>query len=199
MFEDGLQRLILEGVAGYRRDADLLKSMLAAVEESQAILEGLLPTSGRNDATSDLSRQGSLPDLVGRMRSPVGNPVTIPTDFDYAGTFAVALADTGVTQETPILDMARVCAAAGNGLIPTRVMAQTLISVGLSEASMNHLPGYISKKLLQSGEFERVGKRGSGVYRWLPFREASSDLAPADDVTDSEEANLGDALRVSVD
>ena len=92
-----------------------------------------------------------------------------------------ALETSRVTRRDRKIELLRIAAAANNGILRLGVASTTLIAMGLCQAQPQHLPGYLIKIMSGSGEFTRVGGRGSGIYRWLPFEEdADPDLdAPA--------------------
>lgn len=183
MFEDDLERLIHKGIEGLSRDEELLKSMLSAVAQSRMLFQNALPSDTRGPARA-LGQEAQLPGLS---RAVADTEAAGSANYSgYRAQFSSALSGAPLDGATSVLQMGRVCANAAGGLVPVRAMAEALIELGLTESTMTYLPGYISKKLLQSGEFSRVGKRGSGLYRWIRFEGPAADGVFGDNQCDKE-------------
>ena len=108
-------------------------------------------------------------------------------DPELSAKLEAALLDVGLSRRDNILEMLRVVAAANGGLVPLRETAAVLKKLGLSRSSASNLPGYLIKRMGSSGEFEREGKTGSGVYRWLRYSERDLGADSAVDIGGDEE------------
>ena len=113
-------------------------------------------------------------------------------DAEVYAKFEAALSATRVNRSNNILAMLHTVAAANYGLVTLQEAVAVLINLQLTRSSPVNLSGYLIRKMQISGEFERVGYRGSGVYRSLsyvppvPGFEFTGDAADDGDPTATE-------------
>ncbi len=174
MFSEYLKHMIQDGITELQADEDLLQEILAVVRHSRVRLQeagASISTETQSEDTftnTDISEDALHTDW-GMAAST--EPLGLPSDFDGHTRLQSALQDADVTGSAAIIDMVKVCAGANRGLVQTREIAQVLISLNLSQSSMEYLPGYIGRKIRESQEFDPVGKAGSGQYRLRTFQE----------------------------
>jgi hypothetical protein len=167
MFGDELTRLVHRGVDRLDQDIELLEALLSATKAARTGFNDAVPLEGGRSVGLPIPTRSGL---VGGA-APAGGQL----DSESYDRFESALRAAGMTPEHDMLDMLRVLANANRGFVQTRTAAQLLIRMGLSESSMVNLPGYLGRKMLSSGEFRRVGKAGSGLYRWRLFKDLDTD------------------------
>lgn len=160
-----------------------LKSSVKAAEDARDAIAYWLASSGQ----TTVPLQAML--VTGRIGyNASGEPAAIVEDGRIAvldpelyAKLEAALLAAGMSRRNSISEMIRVVASANNGLVPLRETCAALRKLSLSRSSASNLPGYLIKRLLGSGEFEREGESGSGLYRRIRYVES----APAVDSTGS--------------
>ena len=188
MFGDKLMQLVDQGVAVLDQDIKLIELLLEATRDARGHFD-VMRLEGSTHVRLAQEDQGSPPPtghgLVGRPA-----PTKRPFGPGDRARFESALAAAGMSSASAIIDMATVLAIANAGLVQTREAASVLIGMGLSESSLVNLAGYLGRRMRESDQYERVGKKGSGVYKWLPFEE----WAPGDGVPIGEDGDDISAL-----
>ena len=189
MFGDRLRDLVRESVNEMREDVELLERLLSAAKASYSSLEELAKEA---EESVDIRRVSAIADVVlqDSQDSEVGNsgPASCPGAADMRlpeviaeeeySNIERALIDSGLTYKDRIIDKVRVFAQASGGLVRPGEVAPVFRKLLLSKGSTRNLPGYISKKMIESGEFERVGEEGTGLYRWLHFTRDNTEEVP---------------------
>ena len=180
MFGDRLSELVREALDELGQEVGLLEGLLSTAKNSQASLEDLV----REEEPSAVVRKvSSFADSVHReadvgnsvVQSPVGSEEAADLgspDSTGEGRYSkveMALLNSELTYRDRLIYKVRVYAQANGGLVRPGEAAPVFRKLGLSKASERNLPGYMSKEMIKSGEFERVGEEGTGLYRWLHF------------------------------
>ena len=176
MFRLELAQLVRRGVEDLSQDIEYLEGMLAAVRDARERLQDLdmdLSWDGEVDGgePASLSASARAAPSSGSATSTSGAPLRGSADYPASRErFAAALHHAGVDESAELVDLVRIWASVHGGILQTRDAAATLIAMNLSGSTMENLPGYLGRKSVRSGEFERLGKSG-GLYRWLHYRE----------------------------
>ena len=173
MFGEELRRLVRRGVAELDRDVEMLESLLAAARDARDLFQEVVSQSEVVDSVdSPADGYGAgFPPLREESETalPVtGRFVTGPRAHSYS-EFEQALLTSGESSTYDLVGMAKIWADLHDGMVLSRDLAAALRAMGLSKSSMENLPGYLSRKMIASGKFEREGHRGSGRYRWLSY------------------------------
>ena len=182
MFGDKLAKLLRQSAAETKYEVELLRDIVSLAEETQESLEelaGLAERLGRMRAEQDAGREARREAEVETLESenPFGgdededwSPPGIRAEGDFPRVEA-ALVESGMTMRDRMITKIRTVAQANEGLVSPGEAAPVILKLGLSRAKPRNLPGYMLNEMKRSGEFERVGEEGSGLYRWLPFEE----------------------------
>ena len=183
MYDSELERTAHEVAAALDAQISALKARLSAAEQARDAIKDWLASS---DEISVLPRPPMSADrfvfnAAGKRVAIVEEVPIVVLDPELDAKLEAALLAAGMSRRNSILEMLRVVASANNGLVPLRETAATLRKLNLSRSSASNLPGYVIKRLLGSGEFQREGQSGSGLYRRIRYVES----APAADSTGS--------------
>ena len=174
MFGEELRELVRRGVTDLDTDVEFIESLLAAAKDARGLFRGVLSPAEVDSVnlqvdyheTRHPSRHRAL-----EIATPVaGDPVAGSQAHAYP-EFEQKLRDAGVGASDDLVVMAKVWADMHDGVVLSRALAMALRAMGFSQSSMTNLPSYLSRKMFASQEFERLGRRGSGRYRWLSYRD----------------------------
>ena len=184
MLGEGLAELLRRSAAELGREAVILEKAASIVKGAKNSLEELIDVveSGeevqmvpdlREEDLEDVRVDRYIPTIT---RCSEANDVLV---FDgkevevNRSRLERALRDSGLTKRSRMIDKIRSLAQANEGLVSPGQIAPLIIAVGLSTSSARNLPGYMLHVMHRSGEFQRVGAEGTGLYRWLPYEGAA--------------------------
>ena len=204
---DQVSGLVRQGVEGLDAYIELLTALLDEARKARALFQSTVPLPDdhqgrRAGADPGLSGdEGPLP-IGGEVLAPLEPQVTLEhfrgisgqgtTDSHYRFRMENALVAAQVSRRDRKLNLLRITASANDGIVRIGVTGHTLIEMGLCQSQPQHLAGYLIKIMLNSGEFERSGDRGSGLYRWLLFKGEAAGLEVPASATGDHEAASGD-------
>ena len=185
MLGDGLLELLRRSAAELGREAVILEKAASIVNRAKNSLEELIDVveeSGEEVQMVPDLREEDLEDIRVDRYIPTISRCSEANDglvFDgkevevNRSRLERALRDSGLTKRSRMIDKIRSLAQANEGLVSPGQIAPLIIAVGLSTSSARNLPGYMLHVMHRSGEFQRVGAEGTGLYRWLPYEGAA--------------------------
>ena len=191
MFGDELRELVRREVVALDGEIETVELLLAAMRGSRGLLQDVLSSAEVDsvDSPADGYRAGFLPLLEEpETAAPaMGRFASDPRAHSY-GDFNGALLASGKSGTHDLVGAARVWADMHDGMVLSRDLATALRAMGFSRSSMENLPGYLSRKMMSSGEFEREGRSGSGLYRRVYPSGPAQDDGVLDWAADDEAA-----------
>ena len=191
MYKDRLSNVFLQWATALQMEEKCLEHRLSIVRRARASLDAFaqMAEGSANIDESSVDADAScqeVPAVCTEVEDTFGVEVAdsvAPEDMADGGRFPkveAALTRSGLTMRDRILSKAQVIAQANGGFVRPGEAGPLLRKLGLTKASERNIAGFLSKGILKSGEFERVGEVGSGLYRWLRFESETAEEAVED-------------------
>ena len=189
MFRDRLADLLRQSAGELGKEAEILEKAASIVNRARVSLEDLacrVECSGEGQRVTDLGdavleerdAEGYVKTFRSGPETEDGIVLACPGNEADCSRFEAALRDSKLTIKDRMIKKIRVLAQANDGLVSPGQAAPVILKLGLSTSRPRNLPGYMLHQMNRSGEFERVGEDGSGVYQWLPYKASAAQDGP---------------------